>query len=164
MHESRTDQEATVGPTLTLDTRHAYRGFDVERGVCRVRIFETEGQPPVAVLTELPENPATSITNLIEHLAPEIVKTSLPHRVHETPPTIFVEHSGVEGDSELLSGRWRRSGPHVARVTFTTMRPRIVRLGNVDRLSYGEPTWSHLDQTALVALLGDGVTLDADTP
>lgn len=158
MSDQTADQETTLQPRLTLDTRFPFRGFWNDGGVCRIRIFETEGHPPVVVVTELAENQNSSITNLIEHLAPEIVKTHLPHRAHESPPAIFLEHYG-----EILNARRRRSGPSVSRVNFTHMRPVIVSLNGVDRLSYGHPSWAHLDETALSLLLGNGITLDHET-
>jgi len=158
MSDPTADQAATAAtspPTQTLDVRHAFRGFWDDGGVCRVRIFETEGKPPVVVVTELAENQNTSITNMAECLAPELVKAYLPHRMHESPPAVFLEHY-----DELLNARRRRSGPSVSRVSFTHYRPTIVNLGGVDRLTYGAPSWTHLDETALAVFLGDGVNLD----
>lgn len=151
----QTDQAATNQPRLTIDTRHSFRGFWDDGGVCRVRIYEADDSPPVVVVTELADNQNTSITNLIEHLAPEIVKAHLPHRRHESPPAVFLEHYG-----EILNARRRRSGPSVSRVSFTHMRPVIVSLNGVDRLSYGHPSWAHLDTVSLSALIGEGVDLD----
>jgi hypothetical protein len=88
-------------------------------------------------------------------LAPGIVKQSLPHRVHDSPPAIFLEHDGA-----ILNARRRRSGPCVSRVRFTHMRPVIVSLNGVDRLSYGHPSWAHLDAVALAVFIGEGVDLD----
>ena len=36
------------------------------------------GQRPVIVCSELPENTGTSVTNMAEHLAPEVVRRFLP--------------------------------------------------------------------------------------
>ena len=42
-------------------------------GVCWVRVFEETGQPPVIVMGELPQNTSTSVTNMAEYLAPELI-------------------------------------------------------------------------------------------
>src|SRR5690349_18470569 len=81
-----------LSPILTFDTIYHFRGFWDDGGICRLRIFESDDGPPVVVLTELPENTTTSITNLIEHLAPEIIRAYLPARAHELPPAVFLEH------------------------------------------------------------------------
>jgi hypothetical protein len=54
-----------------FDVRHAYRGIDDWACICRIRGWEptpASGGQPVAMLTELPENQGTSITNWIEDL------------------------------------------------------------------------------------------------
>lgn len=154
-HQS--DQEAAIQPRLTLDTTHTYRGFFDDGAICRLRIFERDGHPPVVVLTELADNTNTSITNLIEHLIPEIVRDYLPHRAHESPTCIPLEHYG-----EILSSRRRKVGPTVAQVSFPSWRPSIVSLAGVQRLTYGDPSWAHLDETAVAELIGAGVELDGE--
>ena len=55
---------------LTHDYRYPYRGYHTDGGVCRVRIFVGEGkeagQVPVVIVSELPENTNTSVTNMAE--------------------------------------------------------------------------------------------------
>jgi hypothetical protein len=145
-----------LSPILTFDTIYRFRGSCDDGGVCRVRIFESDDQPPVVVVTVRAENTSTSITNLIEHLAPELIKTYLPARLHETPPAVFIAHY-----DEILDPRTRRQrlGPRASRVTFSSWTPKIVSVGGVDRLSYGEPSWTHLDETALAIFIGEGVSL-----
>jgi hypothetical protein len=146
-----------LSPILTFDTIYHYRGMWEDGAICRVRIFEADDRPPVVVISELAENTGTSVSNLIEHLAPEIVKTDLPSRIHESPPAVFLEHVGA-----VLNARRRRQGTTVSRVSFASMRPIIVNLGGVDRLSYGEPTSTYLDATALEVFIGDGIDLDVN--
>lgn len=70
---------------MTLDTRHHFRGLHGSPSHCRLRIYEGSGScepsdrneaeggrsdsPPVAVVTECPDNPGTSVTNFAEGLA-----------------------------------------------------------------------------------------------
>jgi len=43
-----------------------------------VSVFEEEGQPPVIVMGELPQNISTSVTNMAEFLAPELTQRHFP--------------------------------------------------------------------------------------
>jgi hypothetical protein len=61
---------------------HAYRGvWTTDGGTCRIRIFEEEGQTPVVICSELPANDNTSVTNMAEYLAAEILARFLPPSV-----------------------------------------------------------------------------------
>ena len=73
----------------TADYLYAFRGtFDREpHGVCWVRVFEEVGQTPVIVMGELPQNTSTSVTNMAEYLAPELIQRHFPHRFEELPHT-----------------------------------------------------------------------------
>src|SRR5918993_4176098 len=78
--------------TLTHDYTHRYRGLWTEGGVCRVRVYDAPDATPVIVVTELPENENTSITNLMEYLAAELIAKHFPHRFDYPEPAIVVEH------------------------------------------------------------------------
>ena len=82
------------GMPKTVDYLYAFRGtFDREpHGVCWVRVFEEEGQTPIIVMGELPQNTSTSVTNMAEYLAPELIQQQFPQRFEELPPAIFLEH------------------------------------------------------------------------
>jgi hypothetical protein len=157
------ESEDTPNPTagapavrLTVDTRHDFRGIWTDGGVCRVRIYEDDDRPPVVVLTEVAENRNTSITNLIEHLAYDVVRAHLPHRLEAIPPAIVLEHYPV------LPGRRRgASGTiDVDRVTFATWRPVAEWLGGVRRVRFGEPSWARLDPDELRRLIGNPAELE----
>lgn len=57
-----------------------------------MQIFPGSDGIPVVILTELPSNDSTSVTNLIESLAAEVLEKYLPDRVGHTPPFHCVEH------------------------------------------------------------------------
>ncbi len=64
-----------------MDGTFHYRGYHGCPSFCRLRVFEPEagkeekqGLAPVALFTEREDNPGTSITNRIEHLATEVYK------------------------------------------------------------------------------------------
>ena len=138
-------------PTKTVDERRDFRGTWSDGGVCRVRVYEADGRPPVVVLTELDENTNSSVTNMVEHLAYEVVRAYLPHRLEADPPAVFLEHYPP------LGGRRRRTPGKgdVDRVTFATWRPIIEWLGGVRRVRYGEPEWRPVRPDELAELIGD---------
>jgi hypothetical protein len=110
----------------THDYEYAFRGtWDREpEGRCRVRILQRDGTPPVMVLTELNTNPSTSVTNMVEVLAAELIAKHFPVRfeaVGEDPITL-VEHYEPLKDER----RGRRGKPTYHRVTFADWRPRLV--------------------------------------
>jgi hypothetical protein len=58
----------------THDYIHNYRGYWSDGGRCRIRIYREDGEPPVVICSQLPDNDNTSVTNMAEYLAAEIVK------------------------------------------------------------------------------------------
>lgn len=75
-----------------IETVHRYGGFWGSAGHCGLQIFPGSDGIPVVILTELPSNDSTSVTNLIESLAAEILEKYLPNRVGERPPFHCIEH------------------------------------------------------------------------
>lgn len=131
---------------LTHDLRHTYRGNWHAGGVCRVRIYQGGELAPVIVLSELPENDNTSVTNLVEYLAAEVVAAHLPQAFEETEPPVVVEHYPARGDDYLAE--------HFDLVTFSSWRPRLEWLGGVRRVRLGTPAWRRLELEELAALIG----------
>jgi hypothetical protein len=71
----------------THDYVHYYRGYWSEGGKCRIRIYQEDGHTPVVVCSELPDNDNTSVTNMAEYLAAEVIGE------HKLPiPLTWVEH------------------------------------------------------------------------
>ena len=62
----------------THDYIHHYRGYWSDGGKCRIRIYQGNGQAPVVICSQLPDNDNTSVTNMAEYLAAEIME-SRPH-------------------------------------------------------------------------------------
>lgn len=134
---------------------HRYRGhWDAEpAGECRVRVVDRGWQPPILIVTEVVSNASTSVTNLIEHLAPELIAKYLPHRFDALgePPAVVIEHY------EARPGRQPglRGQAAYDLVTFATWRPRRVRTADgQERLAFGEPHWRRLPPDEVRALLG----------
>ncbi|MDP9481117.1 MAG: hypothetical protein M3R38_36540, partial [Actinomycetota bacterium] len=108
---------------------------------CRVRIFREEEQLPVVVCSQLPENDNTSVTNMAEYLAAEVLeKHSLP------TPLVWLEHYP---EHEGRVGEWSRVG-------FSSWEAEEVSLGGVLRRRVGSPRWSHLSSEEAERLMTVG--------
>jgi len=137
----------------TVDAVHRFRGvWDQEpEGICRLRIFQESGRTPVIVCTELDENPSmTSVTNLAEILAAEVIAQYFPARFEELEPVVWIEHYPGFEDQR----RGTRQPPQFDRVGFASWSPRRVWLGGQARLSLGEPDWRPLPIHEVVQLIG----------
>lgn len=90
IEELRKDEADTM---QTRDITHTYRpAWSKIEAYCRVRVYEREGAPPVAVVTEEPGNTGMSITNAAEWLLPEIAaQYGLP------ADTTWIEHYPARG-------------------------------------------------------------------
>lgn len=144
------EPEATPAARLLIDERYEYRGYHSQGGVTRVRLYDHQGAAPIMLLTELPENTNTSLTNLLEYLVAEIGTLLMPHRFDDEEPFTVIEHYPAQPQRhsrELLDERF-------AQVTFEDWKLRRQWLGGVERKRIGQPTWTHLTDADLVALLG----------
>jgi len=139
-----------VARTKVLDTIHPYDGFYDRDGRCRVRVWQGEGLEPVIVVSDLPDNPSTSITNLAEYLWPEVLARYLPGWLEQAEYCHLIEHYPGRPNR---SGRRERS--EFDRVTFASWTPRIGRDHGKPRVTFGEPDWRHLSRAELVALIGE---------
>jgi hypothetical protein len=113
----------------TYDYRHHYRGYWAEGGVCRIRIYEEDGPPSVVICSQLLENKNTSVTNMAEYIAAEVIEH------HELSTLLtwiehYPEHSGAIGEWSL--------------VTFSSREVTEKSLGGVRRRRVGTPSWSYL--------------------
>ena len=86
---------------MTHDYMHHYRGYWSDGGRCRIRIYREDGHAPVVICSQLQDNENTSVTNMTEYLAAEVIKDrSLP-----TPLTWiehYPEHEGEVGEYSLV--------------------------------------------------------------
>jgi hypothetical protein len=146
------EPQAPIGMPKTADYLHYHRGmWDREPdAVCWVRVFEEEGQTPVIVMAEHPDNPSTSVTNMAELLAAELIQRHFPQRFDHEPPAILIEHYPTEYSPH---GRVARK-PTWDRLTFHSWAPRRVWLGGQERLAFGEPEWRAMLEHEVEALLG----------
>ena len=146
------EPQAPTGMPKTADYLHHFRGmWDTEpEAVCWVRVFEEPGQTPVIVMGEHPDNPSTSVTNMAELLAAELIQKHFPRRFDHDPPAILLEHY----PTEYHRGRVARK-PTWDRLSFHSWAPRRVWLGGQERLAFGEPEWRSLPDHDVAALIGE---------
>ena len=76
------------------------------------------------MMGELPQNTSTSVTNMAEYLAPELIQRHFPQRFEELPPAIFLEHYVEERTPAGRLGRKSTRG----RLSFHSWAPRRVGL------------------------------------
>jgi hypothetical protein len=113
----------------THDYIHHYRGYWSDGGKCRIRIYQEEGRASVVICSQLPDNDNTSVTNMAEYLAAEIIEEQ-----YLLTPLVWIEHypehEGEIGEYSL--------------VMFSSWDPMEVCLGGVWRYQIGSPWWSPL--------------------
>lgn len=122
---------------------HHYRGWNAGNGQCGLEIFEPPDGAPVIVLTQLPWNANTSVTNMIEILAAEVALEYLPERQRSSPPFRVIEHLY----------EWLTSEDLFKLVTFALPWPGLKK--NLDRATLGEPRWQKITQQELESLIGE---------
>ncbi len=122
----------------THDYIHYYRGYWSDGGKCRIRIYREESRAPVVICSQLPDDHNTSVTNMAEYLAAEVVEE---HSL--STPFLWVEHY-PEHEGEI--------GEH-SLVRFSSWNLREICLGGVWRYKVGSPKWSPLTVEDLEACL-----------
>ncbi len=130
----------------TLETVHVYDGFWQPGARCGLQIFAGADGIPVVVLTELPFNDNTSVTNLVEYLAAEVLASYLPEYIGQSPPFHCVEHYPRGGGSALLET--------FDLVTFALAIPERRRVHGGERLSLGTPHWQRMTRSELAKMIG----------
>jgi hypothetical protein len=92
----------------THDYIHHYRSYWSDGGTCRIRIYREDGRAPIVICSQLPDNDNTSVTNMVEYLAAEIIEE------HGLPtPLVWIEqypeHEGEIGEYSLVGfSTWGR--------------------------------------------------------
>jgi hypothetical protein len=81
---------------------HNYRGYWSDGGKYRIRIYQEDGHAPVVICSQLPDNDNTSVTNMAEYLAAEVMEE------HALPTPLswvehYPEHRGEPGEWSVIS-------------------------------------------------------------
>ena len=123
----------------TRDYVHYYRGYWSDGGRCRIRIYREEGREPIVVCSQLADNANTSVTNMSEYIAAEVIEE------HCMPtPLVWIEHYP---EHRGAVGEW-------SLVRFSSWEREEVRIGSVWRRRVGSPAWSPLRPEQVDALIG----------
>ncbi len=142
-------------PKMTDYWHRVHSTFDRgTRGVCSGRVLEEAGHTPVIVMGEHLDNLSTSVTNMAELLAAELIQWHFPRRFDHEPPAILLEHYPTEYSPQ---GRVARK-PTWDRLSFRSWAPRQGWLGGQERLAFGEPEWRSVPEHEVEALLGGDET------
>lgn len=150
---------------LILDVEHDYYGHWTDGARCRVRVYSTP-ERPVILLTELPANENTSITNLIEQVCAEVIRDYLAPRGLFDPSAyghvagtgkhhpIFIEHYPHDG-------RLRTADHDFSRVDFSSYSASLKVWGNRERWRLpSPPRWSPLSYTDVSSLIGESAPVE----
>jgi hypothetical protein len=129
----------------TRDYEHTYDGMGNHEGVCRIRIYEASGRAPVVLCSTLAKNDGTSITNLAEYIAAEVLTRFFRDRLESGgEPVIWIEYYPLQ-ESPF---------EHLLRVTFARYTPEVVPGPQVWRTRLGEPAWHPITYEEIEALIG----------
>jgi hypothetical protein len=130
----------------TLETVHVYNGFWQPGARCGLQVFPGTDGIPVVVLSELPSNNNTSVTNLVECLAAEVLTDYFPERIGQNPAFHCVEHYPRKPGSPLLES--------FDLVTFELTIPKRRLAHGKYRLSLGTPRWRRITRGELERMIG----------
>lgn len=101
---------------------------------------------PTVVLSELPCNRNTSVTNLVEYIAAEVLQKYLAGRIGKNPPFHCIEHYPREDGAKLQKT--------FDLVTFDLNAPVGCWIAGRSRISLGVPEWKPIDRSELERMIG----------
>jgi hypothetical protein len=131
---------------MIMEVIYEYHGLWTPGASCGLQIFSSLIDVPTVVLSELPCNGNTSVTNLVECIAAEVLQTYLAGRTGKNPPFHCIEHYPREDGSKLQET--------FDLVTFDLNAPVSCWIGGRSRISLGEPEWKPIDRSELERMIG----------
>jgi hypothetical protein len=146
--------------TEFVETVFTYDGHWTPGAKCGLQIFPGTDGIPVVVLTELPDNVNTSVTNLIECIAAEVVEQYIPARIGSRPPFHCVEHyypteSIPDETFDLVAFEFDTPQRQVGDDYGIRVSPEaIICLAGEGRLTLGSPRWKRIGRAELEAMIG----------
>ncbi len=129
-----------------MEVIYQYHGLWTAGALCGLQIFTSPIDVPTVVLSELPCNGNTSVTNLVECIAAEVLQKYLPGQIRKNPPFHCVEHYPREDGSKLQET--------FDLVTFALNAPAPCLRGGRSRTTLGEPEWRRLERSELERMIG----------
>ena len=140
------------------DYLYEYRGLWQDGATVRIRIYSGPLIRPVVITTEPPDNPGSSVTNMVEYLAAEIIEQHFSDTADEHGRPVFIEHY----PPRQLGNR--RGDETFDLVEFPLTQPKPVLVGGRWRTSLGEPSWRRLDKAEVERLIGQAIDLRSPRP
>jgi|HubBroStandDraft_4_1064222.scaffolds.fasta_scaffold228052_2 hypothetical protein len=128
-----------------VEAIYEYEGLWTPGGSCGLQIFHDEISVPTVVISELPWNRNTSVTNLIGCIAAEVLTLYLPAQIGETPPFHCVEHYPRERGSNLRET--------FDLVSFELNVPTRRWHGAKSRITLGTATWKPFERRSLERMI-----------
>jgi hypothetical protein len=132
-----------------------YASSGEEGGKCRVRVYfpdEEEGDAPVVICSELPDNTGLSVTSAANVIAGEVIKIIAGGVIsiiatYTSRPPVWIEHyppETTDGRSEVFD-----------LVLFSSLEVSEVLVEGHWRKEVGTPVaWKHLDREMVETLIG----------
>ena len=148
MTERPAPERETSRRQLVHDELFTYAGYWSQDGICRIRIFTAPDQVPVVLATELDDNRGTSVTNAAEYIAAEIIARHFPEQFEAEEHLIWLEEYPRTPEQRS------RGMPAFSQAEFSSFTPRVEYLGTIQRIRIGQPTWRHLEEAEVEALIG----------
>lgn len=131
---------------MIMEVIYEYHGLWTPGASCGLQIFSSLIDVPTVVLSELPCNGNTSVTNLVECIAAEVLQKYLPGQIGKNPPFHCVEHYPRDDRSKVQET--------FDLVTFELNAPAPCWLGGRSRTTLGEPEWRRLERNELERMIG----------
>jgi hypothetical protein len=131
---------------MIMEVIYEYHGLWTPGVSCGVQIFSSPIDVPTVVLSELPRNWNTSVTNLVECIAAEVLQKHLAGRIGKNPPFHCVEHYPREDGS--------KSRETFDLVSFELNAPVLRWIGGSSRISLGEPEWKPMERSEVERMIG----------
>jgi hypothetical protein len=126
---------------LVFDDFQTYEGYFANPARCRLRIYAVPGQRAVAIATELPDNPGTSITNRADTLATLVMCKAALMFGTDPGDIVWVEHYPARPHDPMEAFRVDR----YARVTFDW---------DDHRAQFVNSQWKHMTREEVDELIG----------
>jgi hypothetical protein len=119
---------------------HSYRGYYTDGGKCDVEFIP--GEVPTLIISQREDCNNTSVTNMIEYLAAELLERLYPEAFNGAPVRV-IEHypSQYDGMKHHL-----RAEDTWDEVTFASMKPEAVFMGGIQRKKLGRPQWKRVHE------------------
>jgi hypothetical protein len=143
-----------------IETVFTYDGHWTPGAKCGLQIFPGTDGFPVVVLTELPHNLNTSVTNLVECIAAEVLEQHLPGRIGCHPPFHCIEHyypteSIPDETFDLVTFEFETPRQQTGDGYGIRVFPEaIVCLAGEGRVTLGVPRWKRIGRAKLEAMIG----------